>query len=207
MKNKKMLCIIAIFLIIFASIVIIFAKNNYKTTEFGNTTIKSAEDIKEYILNLESYEAEVSIEVSSNKNQNQYKMKQIYKAPNLVRGEVLEPQSVKGVTITYDGNKLKIENTALNLSKIYENYPYVAENCLWLSDFINMYKNNPNATFKEEENQIIMQISLQEQSRNTVQTLYVDTKTKKPTKLTIEDMNKKMLVYILYNEIKINSSR
>lgn len=207
MKNKKLLCSIAIFLMIFIITLAIFIKNNYKTTEFGNTNIKSAEDIKEYILNLESYEAEITVEVNSNKNQNNYKMKQIYKAPNLGRLEVLEPQSVKGIITTYDGNNLKIENTALNLSKIYENYPYVAENSLWLSNFINRYRNNANATFKEEENQIIMQTSIQDKSGNIVQTLYIDTKTKRPTRLTIEDMNKKMLVYILYNEIKINSSR
>lgn len=201
---KKIFIIALIFIIITLMMLYFFTKNNYKTTEFGNTNIKSAEDIKEYILNLKSYEAEVSIEIKSNKNQNQYKMKQIYETPNLARGEVIEPQSVKGIITTYDGNNLKIENTALNLSKIYENYPYVAGNVLWLSDFINQYKNNPNATFKEED-QIIMQTNIQDKS--IIETLYIDTKTKKPTKLTIEDMNKKMLVYILYNEIKINSSR
>lgn len=205
MKNKKMIFMIAIIFIIIGIMIYFFSKNNYKTTEFGNTTIKSAEDIKEYILNLESYDAQISVEISSNKNQNQYKMRQIYKAPNLERLEILEPQSVKGIITTYDGNNLKIENTTFNLNKIYENYPYIAENSLWLSDFINNYKNNPNATFKEEENQIIMQTNIQEKS--IIQTLYIDTKTKKPTKLTLEDVNKKMLVYILYNEIKINSSR
>ncbi len=203
MKNKKIICIIAVLILITITIYF-FSKNNYKTTEFGNTNIKSAEDIKEYILNLESYEAQISIEINSNKNQNQYKIKQIYKAPNLVRSEVLEPQSIRGVVTTYDGNNLKIENTKLNLSKIYENYPYVTENHLWLSDFINRYKNNPNATFEEKENQIIMKTNIQD---NVLQTLYIDTKTKKPIKLTLEDMNQKMLVYILYNEIKINSSR
>jgi len=203
MKNKKIICIIAVLILITITIYF-FSKNNYKTTEFGNTNIKSAEDIKEYILNLESYEAQISIEINSNKNQNQYKIKQIYKAPNLVRSEVLEPQSIRGVVTTYDGNNLKIENTKLNLSKIYENYPYVTENHLWLSDLINRYKNNPNATFEEKENQIIMKTNIQD---NVLQTLYIDTKTKKPIKLTLEDMNQKMLVYILYNEIKINSSR
>ncbi len=205
--KRKIFLVAIICIIMLLGIIYFFTKNNYKTTEFGNNTIKSAEDIKEYILNLESYEAEISIEVNSNKNQNQYKMRQIYKVPNLVRGEVLEPQSVKGVVITYDGNNLKIENTALNLSKIYENYPYVADNQLWLSDFINQYKNNSNSTFKEEQNQIIMQTSKQDKSGKIIQTLYIDTQTKKPTKLTLEDENKKMLVYILYNEIKINSSR
>ena len=37
---------------------------------------KSADEIKEYILNISSYEAEVEINVISNKNQNKYKAKQ-----------------------------------------------------------------------------------------------------------------------------------
>ena len=40
---------------------------------------------------------------------------------------------------------------------------------------------------------------------NTYKKLYLDKKTAKPIKMEIEDINKKMLVYILYNEIKINS--
>ncbi len=40
---------------------------------------------------------------------------------------------------------------------------------------------------------------------NVNKKLYVDKKTAKPIKMEIEDINKKMLVYILYNEIKINS--
>ena len=41
---------------------------------------------------------------------------------------------------------------------------------------------------------------------NTNKKLYIDKKTLKPTKMEIEEVNKKVLVYILYNEIKINST-
>ena len=208
--KRKIFMIIGV--IVATSIVIFyfFTKNNYKTLEFGNNSIKSAENIKEYILNLESYEAKIEVEVYSNKNQNQYQIKQTYKSPNLAKQEVIQPHSLEGVVTTYDGNNLKIENTKLNLSKIYENYPYITENSLWLSGFIQNYKEDEkNAILKEEENQIVMQIKTQNKlgKNDTIQTLYIDKNTIKPTKLTIEDMNQKMLVYILYNEIKINSSR
>ncbi len=212
MKNKKLLYIIAIFCVMCIGVIglfYFFTKNNYKTVKFGNNNIKSVESIKEYILNLESYEAQIEVEVYSNKNQNQYKIKQNYKVPNISTQEILEPQETRGLVITYDGNNLKIENTNLKLSKIYENYPYVAENNLWLSSFIKDYKSDEKPTLKEEENEIIMQTKQQDESKkgSITKTLYIDKRTIKPTKLIIEDENKKMLVYILYNEIKINSSR
>lgn len=207
MKKKRFIIAITI-IIISISLFYFFTKNNYKTLKFGNTTIKSTENIKEYILNLESYEAQIAVEIHSNKNKNQYKMKQIYQAPNRAIQEILEPVAIKGLITSYDGNNLTIENTKLQLNKIYENYPYVAENHLWLSSFIKDYKDSQNATSKEEKNQVILQITTKQQDKKEVtKTLYVDKKTSKPTKLTIEDMNQKMKVYILYNEIKINSSR
>ena len=208
MKNKKIICIIAVLILITITIYF-FSKNNYKTTEFGNTNIKSVDNIKEYILNLESYEAQIEIEVHSNKNQNQYKMKQTYQAPNLSYQEILQPDSIKGLITKYDGNSLKIENTKLNLSKIYENYPYATENQLWLSTFIEEYKKDTQAVLKEEENEIILETKVENQSGEGkfLKTLYIDKKTAKPTKLTIKDKNQKMLIYILYNEITIKSSR
>lgn len=206
--KQKIFIVIVIILIISVGLFCFFTKNNYKTVKFGNTSIKSAEDIKEYILNLTSYEAEIEVEVHSNKNQNQYKMKQNYQAPNLAVQEVIEPVALEGIKTTYDGTNLRIENTKLNLSKLYENYPYVAENYLWLSSFIECYKKDENAILKEK-NEIIMQAkaSAQDDKNGIIQTLYIDKNTLKPTKLTIEDRNQKMLVYILYKEITINSSR
>lgn len=207
--KQKIFVAIVIVIIIGVGLFCFFTKNNYKTVKFGNTSIKSAEDIKEYILNLTHYEAEIKVEVHSNKTQNQYKIKQNYQAPNLANQEIIEPVALEGLKTTYDGTNLKIENTKLNLSKLYENYPYVAENNLWLSSFIENYKKDDKAILKEEENEIKMQLTTKNESgkNNTVQTLYIDKNTLKPTKLTIEDMNQKMLVYILYKEITINSSR
>lgn len=113
MKNKKLFCIIAFFIICIVITVFIcfFRKNDYKTEEFGNTNIKSAEDIKNYILNISSYEADISLEVTSNKNTNKYRLIQKYASPNIFKQEVLEPNNIKGLITTYDGENLKIENS------------------------------------------------------------------------------------------------
>ncbi len=111
MKNKRLFILVAIFIVIFVVAICFFRKNDYKTEEFGNTNIKSLENIKEYILNISSYEADISLEITSNKTTNKYKLIQKYVEPNIFKQEVLEPSNIKGLTTTYDGTNLKIENS------------------------------------------------------------------------------------------------
>lgn len=209
MKNKRKILIFSIFVIIVLVIIILnfFYKNNYKVAEFGNTNIKSAKSIEEYILNISSYEADISLEVRSNKNTNKYRLKQQYESSNVFKQEVLEPENIQGLITIYDGKNLKIENTKLGLNQIYENYQYVSENSLCLYNFIEDYKKSDTSKYEENEDNIVMQVKL-EQSENkycVYKKLYIDKNTVKPIKMEIEDINQKVLVYILYNEIKINS--
>lgn len=208
MKKEKII-IITVAIIIAITIIGIFCffnKNNYKTVEFGNNSIRSAENIKEYILNISSYEANISLEIVSNKNTNKYRIKQSYVSPNIFKQEVLEPNNIQGLTTIYDGNKLTINNTKLALNKIYENYQYISNNSLCLSSFIEKYKSSSNKKCEENDDTIIMEIKVEDVNKYTkCEKLYINKKTSKPIKMEIEDINKKMLVYILYDEIKINS--
>ena len=54
--------------------------------------------------------------------------------------EVIEPSNIAGVKIIKKDGQLKLENTRLNISTIYENYRYISDNCLDLSSFIKEYK-------------------------------------------------------------------
>lgn len=170
-----------------------------KNLKVGNNS--SSQEIVDYILNISSYEAKVEVGVNSNKNQNQYMLKQQYKAPDTSEQEVLEPDNIAGVKITKNGNQLKIENTKLSLSSIFENYEYVSDSILDLSYFLKDYQADSKASWKEENNQIVM-ITKKEQEEKR---LFVDRVTGHPIKLEIKWTNKTNTVYILYNEIKINS--
>lgn len=208
MKKKKIVISVSIIIIAIIAICLFcfFNKNNYKTVEFGNNSIKSAENIKEYILNISSYEANISLEIVSNKNTNKYKIKQSYVSPNIFKQEVLEPSNIQGLTTIYDGDKLTINNTKFALNKIYENYQYISNNSLCLSDFIEKYKSSENKKCEENEEYVIMELKVEEANKYTAyEKLYISKRTSKPIKMEIEDINKKMLVYILYDEIKINS--
>ena len=116
-----------------------------------------------------------------------------------------EPSNIQGLQTVYDGSKLTITNTKLNLSTVYENYPYITDNYLWLNSFIEDYKASQNRKLYEEENQLVMEVSLEKNAYISSKKLFINKNESKITKLVVQDKNKKNLVYILYNEIKINS--
>lgn len=205
MKNKKIIIISICILII--TTIIFFIKNYYKFSKNGNNiSNKSADDIKNYILNIESYCAVASITVKSNKNENTYKMEQKYnKTSNSYLQEILEPSNIAGTKIIYNGQTLTIENTKLNLKKIYENYPYLESNELSLAAFIEDFKNLDGHIY--DENGIII---LETNAKNETQyklskKLYINKEQGKIEKMEIIDRTQNARVYILYNEIELNT--
>lgn len=168
---------------------------------------KSAKEIEEYILNINSYETEAIITVNSNKNQNKYKVKQQYiKEENLYKQEIIEPENIKGVSIFYDGQNLKIENTNLNLNKIYENYNYIGSNDLNLIQFVNDYKENDEKKLEEKDGTIILETKIKNGNKYRLsKKLYINKENAIPMKLEIKDITQNTAIYILYNEIKINN--
>ena len=200
LKKKNLFILLAIIIII--GVIIFFTffyTKTAKNSKVGNNS--SSQEIVDYILNISSYVTKVEVEVNSNKNQNKYILKQQYKAPDTLEQEVLEPSNIAGVKIIRNGNQLKVENTKLSLSSIFESYEYVSDNILDLSSFIKDYQTDEKANWKEENNQIIMMTKQEQEEKK----LFVDQATGNPTKLEIKWTNKTNTVYILYNEVKINS--
>ena len=194
MKNKKIFISIVIFLIIGIIIFLIFNNKWVKKSKIGNNS--SSQEIVDYILNISSYSATIEVEVKSNKNENKYILKQEYNGENQNSQEVIEPTNIAGIKIIKEGDSLKLENSNLNLTSVFEKYEYISDNCLDLSSFIEDYKNDENAKFKEENNQIIMQTKSK--------TLYIDKNTAMPVKMEVISTHKNVAVYILYNELKIH---
>lgn len=202
MKAKKLIVIFSIILIII--LVSIFLILYYKNGKVGNTIInKSEEQIIDSILNIKSYSAKLDVSIETNKNTTKYVVSQKVENEKSTQ-EVLEPENIAGVITEYDGTNLKIRNNKLNLETTFQNYQYVVENRLWLNSFIEEFKESSNKKVNSKENEIILEVSNTENPYNTYKKLYIDKKTGKPTKLQIEDINKKMLVYILYTEITIS---
>ena len=203
MKNKKTIIIICIMLIILIIFLTIFYKKTAKKSQIGNNS--SSQEIVDYILNISSYETEIEVEVTSNKNSNKYKLKQQYINPNISTQEVIEPENLAGIKIIKKDKKLKLENSKLNLTKIFENYEYMTDNCLDLNSFIKEYKTSEKSKYEEKENEIIMNIENKDSKYKKYKTLYIDRKTGNPTKMEIKDDSQKTIIYILYKEVKINN--
>ena len=183
---------------------IIYLLNKTNVKKIGNNS--TSQEIVDYILNISSYEAKIEVEVKSNKNTNKYILKQQYISPDVATQEVLEPSNISGIKIIKKGNDLKLENTSLNLSNIFENYEYLADNALDLSCFIEDYKESQNSNYEEKDNKIIMNVQTKNENKyRQSKKLYIDKSTGNPLKMEITDTNQNITVYILYNEVKINS--
>ena len=204
MRNEKKKKIITIcFIVVLIIIVFLFCYfYMVKNSKFGNN--KSSQEMVDNILNMKTYEALIEVDVKSNKNENKYIIKQEYKGENENSQEVIEPTNIKGVKIIKTNGELKLENTNLNLVSIFENYQYLSENHLDLDSFIRDYKENENSKYKENQEEIIMETSNKENLK-IKKSLYINRKIGEPTKLEIEDTNKKTAVYILYKEVNVNS--
>ena len=202
-KSKKFLFIILAIAILLVIISIIFSKKSYETINIGNNNLnKTLEEVEDYILNIKEYTATIEITVNSNKNSNKYLIKQNHKDKNDEQ-EVIEPDTIKGVKLTYKDSSLIVENSNLNLEKIYNNYPYIESNILWLNSFIEEYLNSEQRNITEKNEEIVMQIKRKNDKKIATEELILDKKTLKPTKLSIMDNSKNVIVYILYNEIEI----
>lgn len=207
MEKKKLIIILGILAVLVTSVIIYFSiKNNYKNLKSGNNmSNKNLKEIEEYILSIRSYNAKIEVEIQSNKNKNKYVLEQKYAEPNVQKQIVLEPSNIEGLETIFDGNNLKINNTKLNLSTIYENYSDVTSNFLWLNTFTEEYKKmieTGKQNIIEQNGIIIMEIKDADELNKK---LYIDRKTGKPIKMQIKNVSKNTTVYILYNEIEINS--
>lgn len=196
--SKLLKKIIIVIIIIIFFICIFFYINKSKKNKIGNNS--TSQEIIDNILNISSYETVIEVEVNSNKNTNKYTIKQKYISPDISEQEILKPENIKGIKITKKGNELKIENSRINITKIYE---YMTDNCLDLNTFIEFYKSNEKEIYEEKNDEIILNAENKNNKYKRYQTLYIDRKTGKPTKMEIKDNSKNTSVYILYREVKL----
>ena len=213
MKNKKIFFIGILILIIISIIIFILLKTNYKNKNFGNNmSNKNLEEIEKYILDISSYTAKMGVTVESNKNTNKYVMEQTYEKNKKSKQKILEPANIEGLEIIYEDNKLTINNAKSNLTTMYENYPNLMENCLWLNAFIEDYeleKNEGKASITENEGKVVMSTKTRNENNRYIYSkeLYINKEAGKIEKLIVQDINKKNLIYILYNEITVNGKK
>lgn len=202
MKKRFLLIILFVFVVLF---MIIFLKNYYKNIKLGNNkNNKSVNVIEAYILNISSYKATIEVTVVSNKNENKYLIKQEHNSEKNIQ-VIEEPETIKNIEIIQSNGKIEIKNSRLNLTNIYDEYPCISENILWLNSFIDLYKNQKNnRKIYEINDEIIMELSNKDNKYFSSIKLYIDKKSRNPKRMIVQDNNQKNKIYILYKEIIIN---
>lgn len=217
-NNKLMLITTLLMLIMaFLFVMIFFNKNHHNSEKIGNNM--SIKEIEKTILNINSYKAEIEVTIKSNKNENKYKLYQEVKDGKEMQ-KVIEPEILKGTEIIYENGNLQIKNTQINASKIYTNYPYIANNELFLSDFLKNFNESSNKEIKKEENKIVFilrngKIYNQEQiltieknnfinNENKPQNTNQNDNNKMKMTMQIIDSNNNIKIYIIYNKIEFN---
>ena len=196
--------ILAFILIIIITLLIcnFFVKTNYKTEENGNN--KNIQEIEQYILNVTSYKAKINVTISSNKNANFYEFEQEVTSGSYSKQRAISPESLYGMEIIYENGVITIKNTQYNLSNIYENYPLVSSNFLYLTSFIEGYRSSENRTIKQVDGKIQMSYTPKINKYNNKQILYINKSSLKPENLQVYDINNELKVDIKYNEIELN---
>ena len=206
LRTNKRIAVFAVILLIILLIIffIILSRKDYKNINIGNNNSnKTLDEVEDYILNISSYKAKLEVTINSNKNTNKYLLTQIHNKDEDIQ-EIILPENIKGIKLVYKGNTLTIQNTMLDLQKIYNDYPYIENNNLWLNSFIEEYKIAKNKKISNKDVNIVWQIEINADSKIKYKELYLDKETLKPTKLLIKDNNQKEIIYILYNEIELN---
>ena len=196
---------IFVFIVIIIVIILIFnffIITNYKIQQTGNN--KSIKEIEQYILNIASYKANVKISIISNKNTNFYEFEQVVSGQSYSRQLVLSPSSLAGMEIIYEDGTITLKNTKYNLSQIYNNNPYVSTNSLFLTSFIEGYRNAETKEIVEIDGKIQMSFLSKINRYNYRQILYIDKSNLEPKKLQVYDINNELKVNIIYNEIELN---
>ncbi len=192
-----------IIIIIFALLICnFFIKSNYKTKENGNN--KSKQEIEQYILNVTSYKAKIKVTVCSNKNTNYYEFEQEVRSQSYTKQLALSPESLAGMEIIYENGIITVQNTKYNLSQIYENYPYISSNSLYLTSFIDGYRNSTSKEITEVDGKIQMSYTPKLNKYINKQILYINKSSLEPQNLQVFDINNELRVDIIYNEIELN---
>ena len=196
--------ILAFIIIVIITLLIcnFFIKTNYKTKESGNN--KSIQEIEQYILNVTSYKAKIKVTVSSNKNANFYEFEQEVRGQSYSRQLALSPDSLSGMEIIYENGVITLQNTKYNLSQIYENYPYISTNSLFLTSFIEGYRNADEKEITQKDEKIQMSYISKVNKYNNKQILYINKASLEPQNLQVYDINNALKVDIIYNEIELN---
>ena len=193
----KKWAILTIMVIISVLLIIVGCESKESTKE------EVYEKFHKKIMDMSSYSCEAKVEAIGNKSMGEYIFKQTYKKPNTYKLEIISPEQLKGKSIEYTSENILIENKRINdivkLPNIHPNDQY-----LFIGDFISNYINNEDIEINKSSENLLLKTSIPGDSEYfTKEILYVDLKTKNPTKLEIIDKEENVRFRVTYKNFEI----
>lgn len=160
------------------------------------------EDFQSQISKITSYTCTAKVEAINNKENTIYIFKHTYKKPDYYKLEIQSPESLKGKTIEYKGDKIIVKNPNINdkveLPNINNDSHY-----LFIGDFIKNYMQNESVILEAKENELKIEIEIPGDNKYfNKQILYVNNKTKTPDKMEILDNKQKAIFIVTYEDFK-----
>ena len=142
-KNNFKFVIVIIGVISIVFLLTFILKKGSGDYKFGKSGNNRNSEIEKVIFHISSYKAEADVTVKSNKNTNRYKLLQEV-SENREYQKVIEPEVINGTEFLFENGVLKITNSKINAEKIYENYPNLTNNFLFLTDFLREFQKVKN---------------------------------------------------------------
>ena len=128
--------------------------------------VQDEESALAFLQSLEGYEAKVNIVFFSNKGENQYTVHQRVRATGQYRMEILEPETVAGVTTICDGSR--IQQSDPTIGGMVDAKPTPVRDALMLYSFLEAYVQNAGETSEGEDDTLILSAKYSGQHRKIV---------------------------------------
>ena len=191
--------------IILMNVLLLVAFTFYGCNTASKTSVHSAGN---FFKELKQYESEVTITFLKDKQPNEMKMKQVANMDGSYEWTVIEPEHLKDVKVSCDGNQ--ITEHFPNVNKTLDVKGSTVQNEILLTHFVSRYLTNEN--IKEQEIQLNgKSVHTYEQPIEgefkylSKEKLWLDEKSQLPLKMEIYDDTGNITIEIVYKDFKLNS--
>ncbi|SEF60475.1 Outer membrane lipoprotein-sorting protein [Caloramator fervidus] len=164
------------------------------------------DDVKQKLINMKSYSAEVEVDVYGNKGVSHYKVVQYFKEPNLVRIETNVPSFLKGKILVFDGRQYFIYHPIINqkysIQKLKDDDVFIFLGIIDKKIFLD----NSQISYKRigDKNYISFKVELKDSTYRKYVELFFNQDNMLPEIMTFYDEGENVRVNILYNNFKYN---
>lgn len=189
--------------ILFIIIILLLASCGEKTNE------EIFYEAQKVIVNLENYRCTAEITLYGNKDPETYIVRQWFMSPDKYKIESIKPQSLKGKTTIYNGNKAFICHPRIGQEWIMKDFENSLEEKMFIGHFINNFLNTESGIIRREnidsKEYILLETEIPGNHPYFIkERLWFDVNRYYPYRLQILDKDDKLRIDVRYHDFKYN---